>query len=743
MDIKRLIATLLCICGFLTVVVSAQDVPEEKGPPSPSPLVREPETPEELFDATLFMLKLGKVDLARYYLELLVGQDIEEATLLKMREKHGTAAFLELLRVEELNKAATDLSKRLQLATRNHVSDPAYFPLVLQKLSQAGRARQEAIDEIRYIGPKAVPMLLNEIRVPTVTSHSDATQALVQLDRDAVGPLLGALEADDPVIVTAALEVLGHLAGRTEILFMQRFAFADGVDGNIRAAARSALARHDYQDPARTDRLSGYGASRELNLIATKFLKREYQWEENLRDDGLRSIWSWDPAAGTLIESLTTEHLAGIYFAERLARDASLLAPEQREPAITLLAALMTRDIEQAGWNQPVPMGTGTAHDLALAAGADTCIQTLEFGRQHQLVAPQVVSLLALASNGSANLLSSGGGSKSAVISALDAPEPRVQYAAATTILSWRPSKPFAGSRRVVEIIARALNSEDTPTTVVIDPNLLRGSQTSGLFNAVGLRGIQSPTGMEGFAQAVERGDIELAVLHPNTIRWELTDTIANLRNDSRTASLPIVIYGPTSLRNKLNFFTEQYQNVAFIDEALTSNDLIRQLDPFLAQISPPPLTVEQRGRQIKEALKWMQVMANSPDIFDISAAEASLSGAANDPELADTAIQVLATISTPSVQSRLLSLTTAPAVDASTRNIAAQELGRHIQRVGNKLSNTDLEAISMAATSETDPRVQSSLMGVLGALKPTSAASRLLILGFPKSTAPLVPAGN
>jgi len=62
----------------------------------PSPLLTEPQDPEALFDAVVLMLDLDRPGLALRYVKQLLAEDPDDATILKMRDKHGPAVFLEL-----------------------------------------------------------------------------------------------------------------------------------------------------------------------------------------------------------------------------------------------------------------------------------------------------------------------------------------------------------------------------------------------------------------------------------------------------------------------------------------------------------------------------------------------------------------------------------------------------------------------------------------------------------------------
>ena len=112
------------------------------------------------------------------------------------------------------------------------------------------------------------------------------------------------------------------------------------------------------------------------------------------------------------------------------------------------------------------------------------------------------------------------------------------------------PTRPFAGSSRVVPILARFVTDQSPPRAVVIDGNPTRGSQLAGFLKALGYDPILASTGDEGFRAAAETADVELILIDHHLIQgaWRLTDTLANLRADARTAGIPIYVVGPLDL---------------------------------------------------------------------------------------------------------------------------------------------------------------------------------------------------
>lgn len=720
--------------------VEAQDTPAPPAAvPQNDPLAVKPTTIEGKFNAVLLMLKLARTDLGRYYLEQLLADDPSEADLLELRRQHGTGTFLQLTAVEALNPPATELLDRLNRAVQAQVSDPAYADAVLDRLSGSPRERAEALAELQHLGAYAVPPILRRLAAKKHTDSEVLALTLSRLGTDTIPPLTGGLTSPDPEVRAISARMIGQLGGEADSVWLWAPAFTSGEATGVQTAAREALARLRYGDVRAVGRISGEGAARTLLTAATQHLNGKYKWPEQFDELPRVPVWTWGDEQGTVVEHSSTRATASLFLAERLAREASLLAPDLQQASVVLLATLLTRVIEEHRWQTPLPASANGALDLAVTCGPELCEQVLRFGLDQKVPAASLGALQALSQNGSVALLS-GAAPHGAVTAALDAPDPRVQFAAAVTILHWDPVTNFRGSRRVVEILSRTLNSDANPAAVVMDPNGLRANETASLFTELGFPASMSSTGMGGFRIAAERGNIELAVLHPNVVRWELSQTIANLRADSRTASIPIIIYGPASLHDQVQRLSGEYRNVTYLDEGNVPLDISKHLRPLLAQISPPPISPEERTQQMAEASFWLRRIANRNvgNVFDLVPAQNAVIDSLGKPDLVEDGLVTLGAIGTVEAQKTLLETATAPAGEIAVRTLAAQQLAFHIQRYELLLSKMETEVLQTMLRTETDPQLKGALASVIGTLKPTAAAARKELLAFPPSPAPL-----
>jgi hypothetical protein len=291
-----------------------------------------------------------------------------------------------------------------------------------------------------------------------------------------------------------------------------------------------------------------------------------------------------------------------------------------------------------------------------------------------------------------------------------------------------------------VAVLARTLAGDSRPDGVVIDPNHTRGTLVGDYLNNLGFDPRVEPTGAAGFQRATANGDTAIAVVHLNAIRWELSQTVANLRADSRTAHLPIAIYGPVGMQGRVEHLTGSYPLVSYVEETNNAIDLMKQLRPLLAQVSPPKLTDDQRLAQRKAAAMWLEHIASGQrtELFDLAPAEMALADNVNDLDVGRSCMIALGAISTPTAQQRLLDTAVGDSIEPKLRISAARQLAFHIQRFGLLVSGDDLARLRNYAGSVTDPVESTALSGVLGSLKPDAKTTREMILSYPRSNAPL-----
>jgi hypothetical protein len=711
---------------------SAASTAEEE----PSPLLSEPTAPEALFDAVVLMIDLERPNLAYGYLKQLLQQDPNDATLLRMRDKHGVSAFLELSNDQRLQPQATELLNRMNAAFRRFATDPARVDQLIANLSGDPQERQDAIFSLRATGPVAIPRMLAVVAATDSAQTRDTILYAISRMGDLVIPaLLGALESPEERVQSVAIDALGLLGDKSVTPWLWYPAFAEDSDPSIRQASRRALARILRGDDRFAADVSGYGAMDELQKIASTHFRNEYPW--TLDTDGKVELWAWDPAKRQLAAWKLAPETASLIVGSRFAKQALNLSPDRVDVKSMFLAMRLTFDAHVAGWDQPLPTGPGTAYNLALLAGPDLALETLKYSLQHSNPAATLASLQILAQIGNRGQLSAREGQASPILQALNYPNFRVQFAAASTVLQLDPQREFRGAARVVSILTRGLNDTGSSVGLAIDPNSDRAATMAGLLGEMAYQPQSATTGQDGFRIAAERGDVELIAIHAACIRWGLGQTIANLRADARTAGIPIVIYGPESVLVDAERLIEQYPLVGFALNGDASFKLgVRQ---FLGQLQTPPVTEVQRAARTQAAAYWLAHIAGGTrtSIYDIGPAEEALFNATVDPETAVNAVLALGAVATASSQQRLMEIAVTDAREPGLRESAALQLAFHIQKYGVLLSKQSVLDVRTAWQNATDPALKTALAAVVGSFGPTPTRVTELLQSLPDPVIP------
>lgn len=731
----------LCLAGSSSL--RAQPAPGAKAaklapPPEPSPLLVEPKTPEELFASTLLMVDLARMDLARKYLDQFDAAAPDDELLLKIRDKHGTGEFLKLARIQELQPLSAQLLDRLSAVARKQSEDPAFVDGLIARLFGDPTRRELAIRELRNAGPRAVPQILKQMSLPEMAGQQDALViALTRMGRQVVPPLLGGLDAPQERVRSAIIEVLGWLEANEAIPHLWFPAFAEDQPAGVRLAAQRTLAKLLVGSREKTDRLSSVTASNELRQLARQlFQKPELLPRE---EDGTVVIWGWDEQLGTVAAKSYSPPVAAMLMSSRLARQSLALSPEQPQPQRQYLAALLGLDVLQNGWDKPRTFEPGTAMYLALTAGEETVSQVLADALEAGQSATAIAALDVLGQIGTREQLIELKGLKSPVLAALNSPDPRTQFAAANAILRMEPKTAFPGANRVVAILARALTDPGQSRAIVIDADRGRASATSSYLVDAGYEGIVTVTGREGFEMATSTTGIDVIIVHVNCLRWELTQTLANIRADSRTAAIPVVVYGPDATRAQVARLVTRSNPATYISESASADDFIHQYRPFVQGRKSPALSAQERNQQQVAAAYWLATLASArgTKVFDVSRAEAELSLVAETLDAGPNAIIALGGIASATAQRRLSALALNASLDASLREAAASQLGYHIQRFGLLLTKDEVAAVHAGWMEAQLPATKSALAGVIGTLRPNPTLVGERLQQFP------VPAGR
>jgi HEAT repeat protein len=701
----------------------------QEAPPEESPLLVEPKTPAEFFDAAVLTDKLYRPGLTKRYLEKLLQSNPSDDAILEMRSKYGPGIFLHLARDPALKPIAGQLLDRAAAVLQRREGDVTFLDSMIDGLNGSPSDRESSLQMLKSIGPTTIPRILTRLGSPKPGQESGVlVQALAQYGLPALPVLYGGLESTNDGTRNGAIQAIGLIGSRMSIPYLLDPAFDPNQPAGIRSAARTALARIMGIPTDRGDGVPSFGAARELKKLAKDYLANRVVWPTM---EGRTDLWTWSEEAKSVVRNQVPPNVASLYTGLQFARQALSMAPEDRDAQILLLALEFAWDAEvpkeerpdQLALRSPIGREKESVHNLALTSGPDVASGTLALGESLGNPAIEIGALRALAAVGAREEIYGSRQSRSPLLTALNDPNTEVQYAAAVAILRASPDIPFRGAQRVVDILTRAISGSGSPVAVVIDANRLEGNEMAGLLNQLGFEPITAVTGREGFEAAVGRSNVVLVAVQTNAIRWPLSQTVANLRADARTAQIPILVFGPETVRPEIRGLLTHYPQVEFMVESTTPQAMQAQSGDFLkhalAMAAPPA----NRAERIADAAAWFAAIAraNETKVFNLDNAESALMAISSDRQYFGSAIEALAAIPSGAVQRHLEQLAIGERLDPAIRELAARALAAHIQRHGLLLHTSQVAELESTWHTAQTPELSTALAAAVGSLKPNA----------------------
>ncbi len=693
--------------------------------PGPEIFAKPPTTPMELWDAADYLIRTGQVQQAVPYLNAFVQSQPDDETLLQIRDRYGAGTFLRLGDYPQTRPLEQGITKMLAAAVHRTATRPDRINRFIAALTKSNEEQDYAVERLREAGPYAIPFLVKALEQPGLSTEHQAliVRNMGRLDRSVVPPLIATLDSPDAVVAADAAAVLGTIGDPRAVPHLTYLA----VRGKTPAPTGNDEAGDPVREEARRtiDRLTGRSFAAQPRApirVLTDEALRYHRHAVSFPAPPL-ILWTWDASQAVPVPNRVTQSDAEAYFGLRLAREALQLDPADVAAQVAFLSLALEKAVERVGFTAFPATDPSGVFATALAAGPDVLAAVLRgaLADGKYDLAAAAVSALGQVTDRSALAT---GRRPNPLVEALTAPSRRVQLAAARALVALEPRHPFAGSSQLVPILARFVTGQALPRAVVIDGNMARGGQLTGFLKELGYDPILALTGDDGFRRAAESADVELILLDNHLIRgsWRLTDTLANLRADARTAGIPIYIVGPLDLDVKLNYMRSSFPGVKFLMRPDNAALLEQQLGG-----RPAGLSESERAAYARESTELLAQIAarpGSPFEPELSLAEPALRIALNSAS--DRAAAALSEVAMPDAQRGLADLVLDPSKPTPLRQSTAAMLVRSIQRFG-PLVAADQEARLLAAfDQESDPALRTALAAVLGALRPKPAIAGL-----------------
>jgi len=410
------------------------------------------QSPEDNWNDFLHYTAIGRFDLAAGFARKLIESNPDPVVLLELSESNPNGYGI-LLRVhstsEELKEVSGQILDIIERGRFIRRTDAKIIMQEIKRLSSTIRGRLAAEQRLKNAGEYAIPYMLealaDESRKDEVANIADA---LGKIGRDAIRPLVSALQMDNAAAKAEVIRALGE-TGYPQSLGHLKYVAENDRSEQLRGLALEAM---EKIDPS----AAKLPAAQLLFSLAENY----YYHSESLApaaDYDFANIWFWEQGS----RSLVRQEVDKAYFNELMAMrtcEWALKADESLGKAIALWLAAFFK-AESTGLAQPEYFGIGHADAMTYAttAGPEYLHQALEraLSENNAYIALGVVE--ALAANAGEKSLLRRVGTEQPLVKALSFDDRAVRYSAAIAIGSAGATSEFMGSRLIVENLAEAV----------------------------------------------------------------------------------------------------------------------------------------------------------------------------------------------------------------------------------------------------------------------------------------------
>jgi CheY-like chemotaxis protein len=244
----------------------------------------------------------------------------------------------------------------------------------------------------------------------------------------------------------------------------------------------------------------------------------------------------------------------------------------------------------------------------------------------------------------------------------------------------------------VLDALKFAAATSGKPRVMLAGPNTERSRYIAGYLDALGYRVETATNGKQMLHELAKSSDYEIVLLDAKIRRSTPDILIQQMRNDWRTASLPVgVLSGVDDFERAKRAVRNDPLAEAFArphDEESTAWQ-IEQLQSLAGdRFVPFALRQQQASKSLAILAK---LAADKNHVFNITEAQASALASLHAPNLGSEAAEVLSAIGTRQSQKALVDMASRSTAPAELRAAAVVEFRKSIERHGILLTTTDI----------------------------------------------------
>ena len=421
---------------------------------------------EENFNDFLHYTKIGRFDLAKGYAKVLLESEPDPLELFDL-SKENSAGFSFLQRVNEIapdDELVEYAGKILSVIERGRFirrREPRIIVDEIKRLSTTERGKLTAVKRLKDAGEYAIPYMLDAITDDSrADEFTNIVWALPQIGRDAIRPLVAALQTRNVSVKVEIIRALGGILYPQSLAYLKYIVEKDDSD-ELRDLAAESIRRIEPT-------LTSVPSAELFYRLAESY----YYHSPSLapaEDADFANIWFWDPERQRLVRAEVDKSCFHELMAMRCCEWAL-----KADPGFGLAIGLWLASFfkaESTGVQMPAYFGEEHADALVYAttAGPEYLHQALARAIRDKNADVALGAVEALATTAGERSLLYTLGPTQPLLQALSFDDKAVRYSAAIAIASAGPQVRFAESSLVVENLAEALGQIDEGQT--INPN--------------------------------------------------------------------------------------------------------------------------------------------------------------------------------------------------------------------------------------------------------------------------------
>ena len=681
----------ICILALLAAPLTAQvttaeqeALAAEQSPTVQALLESDPETAAELVRTILALVDFDRHRLARPFFGQLTRLRLSENQMAELVREVGSHTMIRFSNMEQFKPLCQHFADKVMAAADKRTRDPARLARLVQQLTDPSpEVRYAAVVDLKMAKTTAVTTLLSALAKSSRPAEREAIKdALAEMSRLAVPPLMGALESRDEAFLAEVIDVLGRLDIARAGVYMARPAIL-GESPRLRAVANETLLLLVGATPQRSS------AARAIENRAQRYLQgvRPFQPDH----EGLVEVWNWDDAKKQSSMGKFAADDVGMILAARLTRDLHALKPDKRSYLLLYLATQLESAKILYGFDQPLPAGPGTVFATAASHGPQVIEELLDYSLERELTGAATAAAEILGKQGGESLLRSRGNRLAPLVRAVDHANRRLRFAALAAIMQIDPVQPYRGASHVSEALGFFISTAGSRRALVAHHRAAEAQNLVGLLGQLGYEADVAYNGRALLHLAATAPDVDLILIETSIDRPPLREVLYRLRRNKRTGRVPVgLVSGVDDLPDAKQLATEHPLMRAF-PRPHNLAALQGQVDRLNKRARRGLVSVGERNRQAALALAWLERLSARKTYYDVLRQAPAVETALTVPGLTKPASAVLVNFGTPSGQRALVDLASQRSFPIGDRQTAAAAFRQSAQRHGVLLTGPEI----------------------------------------------------